>query len=221
MARRHELTRRIVAAGLVPIIRVGDAATARAIAEAILAGGIPVLEVTLTTPGAVDVIADLVAAHGRESLIGAGSVISGEQAKQAIDAGASFIVAPNTNEVVLAVCEANSVAAMPGALTPSEVVTAWELGGDLIKVFPCDNVGGAGYIRALKAPLPQIPLVPTGGVTLANCAEFIHAGAEAVAVGSSLMSRRAIEAGDWESIAEQARQFGAAVAAARTKSAPV
>lgn len=221
MARRHELTRRIVAAGVVPIIRVADAATARAIAEAILAGGIPVLEVTLTTPGAVDVIADLVAAHGRTNLIGAGSVISGEQAKQAIDAGASFIVAPNTNEVVLAVCEANSVAAMPGALTPTEVVTAWELGGDLIKVFPCDNVGGAGYLRALKAPLPQIPLVPTGGVTLANCAEFIQAGAEAVAVGSSLMSKQAIETGDWESIADLARQFSAAVAAARTRSAPV
>lgn len=215
MGKREETVRAIVACGVVPIIRVNSSATARHIADAIIAGGLPVLEVTLTTPGALEVIAALQRDYVGRCLIGAGSVINAGQARQAVDAGVSFLVSPNTEPAVLKVAAANGVASMPGALTPTEVVRAYDEGGDLIKIFPCDNVGGAAYIRALKAPLPQIPLVPTGGVTLANCGEFIRAGSEAVAVGSSLMDRASIEAGDWQAIAVQARQFAKAVASAR------
>lgn len=215
MSGKAAVRDKLVGIGVVPIIRVDSADQAKRIADAILAGGIQCLEVTLTTPGALAVIKSLVEAHGDSFAIGAGSVLDPESARMAIDAGASFIVSPNTRRETLELCRRYGVISCPGALTPTEVVTAWEQGGDLIKVFPCGNLGGASYIKALKAPLPQIDLVPTGGVELDNVAEFIKAGATAVAVGSSLMDKQAIAAGDWNAIADLAKRFIAAVAAAR------
>ncbi|MCC7491897.1 MAG: bifunctional 4-hydroxy-2-oxoglutarate aldolase/2-dehydro-3-deoxy-phosphogluconate aldolase [Fimbriimonadaceae bacterium] len=205
----------LVSGGVVPIIRVDSADTALRIADAILAGGIACLEVTLTTPGALQVIEEVARRHGRGFAIGAGTVLDPESARLAINAGASFIVSPNTRRKTLELCLRYGIISCPGALTPTEVVTAWEQGGDLIKVFPCGNLGGASYIKALKAPLPQIDLVPTGGVELDNVGSFIKAGATAVAVGASLMRQEAIAAGDWAAIAALAGQFVAAVAAAR------
>ena len=215
MSAKAAVRDKLVANGVVPIIRVGSASQAKKIADAILAGGIECLEVTLTTPGALEVIESLVKTHGDSFAIGAGSVLDPESARLAINAGASFIVSPNTRLSTLELCRRYGVISCPGALTPTEVVTAWENGGDLIKVFPCGNVGGASYIKALKAPLPQIDLVPTGGVDLGNVADFIKAGATAVAVGSSLMDKKSLADEDWDAIAELAKRFIAAVAEAR------
>ncbi|MBI2303004.1 MAG: bifunctional 4-hydroxy-2-oxoglutarate aldolase/2-dehydro-3-deoxy-phosphogluconate aldolase, partial [Armatimonadetes bacterium] len=156
----------LVDGGVVPIVRVAAPETALRIAEAILRGGIGCLEVTLTVPGALKVIEKLAEEHGGRFAIGAGTVLDPESARLAIAAGASFIVSPNTRRETLELCQRYGVVSCPGALTPTEVLTAWEQGGDLIKVFPCGNVGGPSYIKALKAPLPQIDLVPTGGVDL-------------------------------------------------------
>jgi 2-dehydro-3-deoxyphosphogluconate aldolase/(4S)-4-hydroxy-2-oxoglutarate aldolase len=215
MNTKQSIQTRLAAVGVIPIIRIDNAEKALRIAEAILRGGIPCLEVTLTTPGALGVIGGLASEYGGQFLIGAGTVLDAESARAAIDAGATFIVSPNTRRETLELCRRHGVVSCPGALTPTEIVTAWEQGGDLIKVFPVDNMGGARYIRALKAPLPQIDLVPTGGIDLGNVAEHITAGATAVAVGSSLMDRKLIEAGDWAGIATQAARFVAAVAQAR------
>lgn len=215
MSSKAAVRERIVSGGVVPIIRVDTADQALHIADAILEGGIACLEVTLTVPGALGVIETIARRYGTQFAIGAGTVLDPESARLAINAGASFIVSPNTRAETLAMCLRYGVISCPGALTPTEVVTAWEHGGDLIKVFPCNNLGGASYIKALKAPLPQIDLVPTGGVELDNCGEFIKAGATAVAVGSSLMDKRAIEAGDYAAIASLAGRFVAAVAEAR------
>lgn len=206
---------KLVEVGIVPIVRVGRADTAARIAEAILEGGIPCLEVTLTTPGALTVIGDLVKRWGGDFAIGAGTVLDPESARMAIEAGASFIVSPNTRLETLQLCRRYGVVSLPGALTPTEVVHAWEQGGDLVKVFPIDNMGGAKYLKALKAPLPQIDLVPTGGIDLGNIAEHIRAGASAVAVGSSLMDKQLVSAGDWRGIAALAARFVEAVREAR------
>lgn len=215
MTGKQKVYQTLVEGGVVPIVRVESPETALHIADAILKGGIACLEVTLTVPGALSVIERLAGKYGNEFAIGAGTVLDPESARLAINAGACFIVSPNTRTETLALCQRYGIISCPGALTPTEVLTAWEQGGDLIKVFPCDNVGGASYIKALKAPLPQIDLVPTGGVTLENAAEFIQAGATAVAVGSSLMDKRAIVAHDWDAIAAQAKRFVAAVQEAR------
>lgn len=212
---KHGVLSRLLAGGVVPIVRIDSAERARRIADAILDGGIPCLEITLTTPGALGVIHDLAEQYGSDFLIGAGSVLDPESARLAIDAGACFIVSPNTRRATIELCQRYGVVACPGALTPTEVVTAWEAGGDLIKVFPVDNLGGPAYIKALRAPLPQIALVPTGGVGLHNVTDHIRAGAAAVAVGSSLMDKQAVADGDWRAIAAKARQFVERVAQAR------
>jgi 2-dehydro-3-deoxyphosphogluconate aldolase/(4S)-4-hydroxy-2-oxoglutarate aldolase len=212
---KQDVRGKLLGVGVVPIVRVDNADTALRIAEAILEGGIPCLEVTLTTPGALKVIAEVSSRFGGEFAIGAGTVLDPESARLAIDSGACFIVSPNTRRETLELCRRYGVVSCPGALTPTEVVTAWEQGGDLIKVFPVDNMGGAKYIKALKAPLPQIDLVPTGGIDLGNIAEHIKAGAAAVAVGSSLMDKQSIDASDWQAIAAKARRFVETVAEAR------
>lgn len=215
MTGKQAIRALLVDGGVVPIVRVQTADQALQIAGAILSGGIRCLEVTLTVPGALGVIERLAREYGDDFAIGAGTVLDAESARLAINAGARFIVSPNTRRATLGMCQRYGVISCPGALTPTEVLTAWEQGGDLIKVFPCDNVGGASYIKALKAPLPQIDLVPTGGVDLTNVGDFIRAGATAVAVGSSLMDKSAIARGDWAAIAELAKRFIEAVAAAR------
>lgn len=211
----HRVLEQIKTAGLIPIIRIDSADRAKRIADAILQGGIPCLEVTLTTPGALEVISSLRAEFGTDFAIGAGTVLDAESARAAISAGALFTVSPNTRRETIELCRRYGVVSCPGAMTPTEVVVAWEQGADLVKVFPVDNVGGPAYIKALRAPLPQIDLVPTGGVDLSNVAEHIKAGAAAVGVGSSLMSKKLIAAEDWAGIADLARQFTAAVQAAR------
>jgi len=208
---------RIIEVGIVPVVRASSPAEARMAAEAVCKGGISIVEITMTVPGAVDVIRELAKGSGKEILIGAGTVLNAEMARRCLDAGAEFLVSPGFNHdmVELAVREGKLV--MAGALTPTEVITAWEAGADFVKVFPCGQVGGAKYIRALKGPLPQIPLVPTGGVNLNTAAEFIEAGAAALGVGGELVQAEALTAGKTEVIVENARKFLEIVKRARAQ----
>jgi 2-dehydro-3-deoxyphosphogluconate aldolase / (4S)-4-hydroxy-2-oxoglutarate aldolase len=193
--------------GLVPVVRAESADQAKRAVAAIMAGGVSVLEVTMTVPGAVDVIEQLSQAFGSEALIGAGTVLDPETANKCISAGAQFIVSPALNEETIAFCRARDIAIFPGALTPTEVVRAWNAGADAVKVFPAGAVGGASYLKALKAPLPHIELVPTGGVSLKTAADFIKAGAMALGVGADLVDMQALRDGNDQLITERARQF--------------
>lgn len=201
--------------GLVPVIRAESAAVALQIVEALVAGGIRTLEITMTVPDALDAIRAVADRFGNGVLLGAGTVTSRELAEGAVDAGAEFLVTPCVVPEVIALARARGVAVLPGALTPTEVFTAWSLGGDIIKVFPASNVGGAAYLKALKGPFPQIPLCPTGGVNLQTIADFVKAGAVAVGVGGELVSKAAIDRGDYAQITAAARQYVAAFNAAR------
>jgi 2-dehydro-3-deoxyphosphogluconate aldolase/(4S)-4-hydroxy-2-oxoglutarate aldolase len=201
--------------GLVPIVRTDSADNALRAAQAICRAGLRALEVTMTVPRALRVIEKLADEFGGEMLIGAGSVLDAETARNCMLAGAEFFVTPSLNPKTIEMCHRYSKIIMPGALTPTEVLTAWEAGADLVKVFPCGNVGGPSYIKALKAPLPQVLMVPTGGVRLDNVAEFLKAGASAVAVGSELCDKQAMATGRFEVIEENARQFREAVLQAR------
>jgi 2-dehydro-3-deoxyphosphogluconate aldolase/(4S)-4-hydroxy-2-oxoglutarate aldolase len=214
MSRAHTL-RRISDIGIIPVVRATSAAEAVAIGDAIVAGGIDALEITMTVPGAVDVVKEVVKRYGDRLLIGAGTVLDAEQARACVAAGARFIVSPIVDEGTIAECRHADVAIIPGALTPTEVVRAWRAGADLVKVFPCSAVGGASYIKALRAPLPQIPLVPTGGVTLDTVAGFFAAGAAAVGVGADLCNVVAVRRGDAHLITDTARAYVRAVQIAR------
>jgi 2-dehydro-3-deoxyphosphogluconate aldolase/(4S)-4-hydroxy-2-oxoglutarate aldolase len=200
--------------GLVPVVRAETSDQARRAVAAIMAGGVNVLEVTMTVPGAISVIEQLAKAFG-EALIGAGTVLDSETADKCIQAGAQFIVSPSLNEETIAFCRAQDVAIFPGALTPTEVVRAWNAGADAVKVFPAGAVGGASYLRALKAPLPHIELIPTGGVSLKTAADFIKAGAMALGVGADLVDMKALRDGNDQLITERARQFLEVVREAR------
>jgi 2-dehydro-3-deoxyphosphogluconate aldolase/(4S)-4-hydroxy-2-oxoglutarate aldolase len=193
--------------GLIPVVRAESAEQAMRAVEAIKAGGVSVLEVTMTVPGAIAVIEQLTKAFGAEAVIGAGTVLDPETADRCIQAGAQFIVSPALNEETINFCRARDVAIFPGALTPTEVVRAWKAGADAVKVFPAGAVGGASYLKALKAPLPQIELVPTGGVSLKTAADFIKAGAMALGVGADLVDTKALREGNDQLITERARQF--------------
>jgi 2-dehydro-3-deoxyphosphogluconate aldolase/(4S)-4-hydroxy-2-oxoglutarate aldolase len=193
--------------GLVPVVRAESADQAKRAVAAIMAGGVSVLEVTMTVPGAIDVIKQLSQAFGAEALIGAGTVLDPETANKCIQAGAQFIVSPALNEDTIGFCRKQDVAIFPGALTPTEVVRAWNAGADAVKVFPAGAVGGASYLKALKAPLPQIELVPTGGVSLKTAADFINAGAMALGVGADLVDMKALRDGNAQLITERAQQF--------------
>ena len=212
---RSEVIQRIRDVGVIPVVRASSAPKACAVVEAIQAGGISVLEITMTVPGAVEIIEQLVQRFGDESLVGAGTVLDREVARACIDAGAKFIVSPALNLETIAYCRERNAAVMPGALTPTEVVAAWNAGADFVKVFPCGAVGGATYIKSLKAPLPQIELVPTGGVNLKTAAGFIEAGAAAIGVGADLVDVKAIRAGEAGKITEMARAYVEVVRNAR------
>jgi 2-dehydro-3-deoxyphosphogluconate aldolase/(4S)-4-hydroxy-2-oxoglutarate aldolase len=201
--------------GIVPIVRADSAEKALRAAQAVCRGGLRALEVTMTVPKAIHVIEKVADEFGGEMLIGAGSVLDAETARACMLAGAEFFVTPSLNPKTIEICHRYGKVVMPGALTPTEVLTAWEAGADLVKIFPCGNVGGPKYIRALKAPLPQVPMVPTGGVSLDNTVEFFKAGASAVAVGSELCDKQAMADGRFEVIEENARQFLEAVRKAR------
>ena len=198
--------------GVIPVVRCDSADVAIRVTDVLIDAGLPVAEITFTVPDAVDVIAKLARRRG---VIGAGTVTSAEQARAVIRAGAEFIVSPGFVPEVIEVEKAAGVTMMPGALTPTEILNAQRAGADLIKVFPIQSLGGPSYLRALRGPFPDIPLVPTGGVDLGNVAEFIRAGAAAVGVGSELISRQALAAGNYATIAERAALFVAAVAQAR------
>ena len=207
--------KRIEEVGIVPVVRATSSEEAVAVAEIIREGGIPIVEITMTVPGAITVIAELSKRYGDEVLVGAGTVLDPETARSCIAAGAQFIISPALNLQTIELCKLQRIAIFPGALTPTEVVTAWDAGADAIKVFPCSAVGGASYLRALKAPLPDVKLVPTGGVSLATAKDFIAAGAWALGVGADLVNTKAIKAGDRESVVAAARNYVAAVREAR------
>ena len=213
---RNATVSKLLEIGVVPIIRTASSDTALQAARAVHRGGIHLLEVTMTVPGALSVLETLADEFGDDLLLGAGSVLDPETARAAMLAGARFIVTPGLNVKTVEICKRYSIAALPGALTPTEVITAWETGADMVKIFPVDNMGGPKYIKALKAPLPQIDLVPTGGVDLENLADFLKAGASAVAVGSSLMKKAALKEGRYELIEEAAKEFLRVATAART-----
>lgn len=192
--------------GLVPVLRAESEEQALAIAAAIAAGGVTVLEITMTVPGAVRVITRLVKERP-DLLIGAGTVLDAETARVCILEGAQFVVSPALNLGTIEMCHRYSVPVLPGALTPTEVVTAWQAGADVIKIFPASALGGAKYLKSLKAPLPQVEMIPTGGVSLATAKEFLEAGAFALGVGADLVDTKAIAAGQPEKITESAKRY--------------
>src|SRR5258708_327830 len=208
---------RIRGVGIIPVVRAQSGDEALAAVDAICAGGIPILEITMTVPGAVKIIKELTKRLGDEALIGAGTVLDSETARQCIDAGARFVVSPSLDVPTIDACRSLRVPVFPGAMTPTEVVTAWKAGADAVKVFPANAVGGATYVKSLRAPLPQIELIPTGGVSLTNVAEFMAAGALAVGVGADLVDLAAVRDGDAASITAKAREYVAVVNAARAR----
>ena len=205
----------IIEIGLVPIVRVSSAESAFQAIEAIHRGGVRVAEITMTVPGAVRVLEKLADRFGDAMILGAGTVLDPETARACMLAGAQFFVTPALNLATIEMAKRYSKAIFPGALTPTEVLTAWEAGADAIKIFPCSAVGGPKYIKALKAPFPQIQMIPTGGVNLLTVGDFLKAGACAVAVGSELVDTPTVEQGRFDVIEERARQYLAAVASAR------
>jgi 2-dehydro-3-deoxyphosphogluconate aldolase / (4S)-4-hydroxy-2-oxoglutarate aldolase len=207
---------RIEAIGVVPVIRASSADEAARVIDAIAEGGIDVFEITMTVPGAVGLIQDIGTKYGDSAVVGAGTVMDPETAERCIDAGAQFVISPSLNLDTIAACRAQGIAVMPGALTPTEIVTAWNAGADFVKVFPAEALGGATYLKNLKGPLPHVKIIPTGGVSLANAADFIRAGARAVGVGTELVNLNAIRAGNPGLIKERARQYLQIVKEART-----
>jgi len=193
--------------GIIPVVRARSAEEAIAVVEAIRVGGIPIIEITMTIPGAIGLVAQVVERYNEEVLVGAGTVLDGETARACILAGAGFIVSPALNLGTIEMCRRYSIAVCPGALTPTEVLTAWQAGADVVKIFPCGAMGGAKYLRALKAPLPQIELIPTGGVSVTTAGEFIRAGAFAIGVGADLVDTKAIRDGQAEKVTEAARSY--------------
>jgi 2-dehydro-3-deoxyphosphogluconate aldolase/(4S)-4-hydroxy-2-oxoglutarate aldolase len=215
---REKILQQIHKVGIVPVLRASSAESAIAAAAAIEAGGVPVLEITMTVPGAIDVIRAVVKSSGARVLVGAGTVLDPETARACILAGAQFIVSPSLNVKTIELCRRYSVPVIPGALTPTEIIHAWEAGADVVKVFPCGAVGGAKYLAALRGPMPQIDLIPTGGVSLSNAAEFLAAGAFALGVGGDLVDSSALAQGRQEVIAENARKYVTLVKQSRAAS---
>ncbi|MBX3440811.1 MAG: bifunctional 4-hydroxy-2-oxoglutarate aldolase/2-dehydro-3-deoxy-phosphogluconate aldolase [Planctomyces sp.] len=215
MSREQQL-QRVLDSGLVAIIRAPSGELLVDVAQALLAGGIEVIEVTLTVPNALQVISDVRQALGDRILLGAGTILDPETARAALLAGAEFLVTPTVNPRVIELCRRYDKVVMPGAFTPTEVLTAWEAGADVVKLFPAE-IGGPGHLRALKGPFPQIRLLPTGGVNLETLGEFVKAGACAVGLGTALVEKQALESRNLDRITEQARRFVAAMATARGK----
>jgi 2-dehydro-3-deoxyphosphogluconate aldolase / (4S)-4-hydroxy-2-oxoglutarate aldolase len=215
MRTREEVWQYISEIGIVPVVRAPSPELAIAAAKAVCAGGIPIVEITMTVPGAIGVIQELTQSMGRHILVGAGTVLGAETAARCLDAGAEFLVSPGFDFETVKLANLQERLIMAGALTPTEVITAWKAGSDFVKVFPCGNVGGASYIRALRAALPQIPMVPTGGVNLETASDFLCAGASALGVGGELISAAALKSGNWDAITENARLFVTIVRQAR------
>lgn len=215
MSTKEELLKRLEQDVLVPVVRAPSAELATLAVEAILEGGISIFEITLTVPGAVEVIQNLRQRFGARALIGAGTVLSAEQAAACLDAGAQFVVSPGLDLATVELVKRRGAPIMPGALTPTEVITAWKAGADMVKIFPCSAMGGAKYLKALKGPLPQVKMLPTGGVNASTAHEYLAAGAAALGIGSELVDAQALAAGKVDVITARAKELVAAVSAAR------
>jgi len=217
---RYAVLKALANLGLVPVLRAESAEQALALADAIAAGGVTTLEVTMTVPGAIRVMRAL-AEQRPDILIGAGTVLDPETARMCILEGAQYVVSPALNLNTIEMCHRYSVPVLPGALTPTEVITAWEAGADVIKIFPASALGGAKYLKSVKAPLPHVEMIPTGGVSLSTAREFLEAGAFALGVGADLVDLRAIAEGHPETITENASKYLAVVRAFRESQAAV
>jgi 2-dehydro-3-deoxyphosphogluconate aldolase/(4S)-4-hydroxy-2-oxoglutarate aldolase len=204
--RKEQIVERMREIGLVPVLRAESEEQALGIASAIAAGGVTVLEITMTVPGAIRVMSRLTKDRP-DILIGAGTVLDAETARMCMLEGAQFVVSPALNLKTIEMCHRYSIPVLPGALTPTEVVTAWQAGADVIKVFPASALGGAKYLKSLKAPLPQVEMIPTGGVSLATAKEFLEAGSFALGVGADLVDTKAMSEGKPEKITESAKKY--------------
>ena len=204
--RKEQIVEKLREIGLVPVLRAESEEQALGIASAIAAGGVTVLEITMTVPGAIRVMARLTKERP-DILIGAGTVLDAETARMCMLEGAQFVVSPALNLKTIEMCHRYSIPVLPGALTPTEVVTAWQAGADVIKVFPASALGGAKYLKSLKAPLPQVEMIPTGGVSLATAKEFLEAGSFALGVGADLVDTKAMAEGKPEKITESAKKY--------------
>jgi 2-dehydro-3-deoxyphosphogluconate aldolase/(4S)-4-hydroxy-2-oxoglutarate aldolase len=213
--KRHEVRARIEDSGILPSVRVNSRELARYAAETVYSAGIPVVEITMTTPGALDVIDDL-AKRYPDMAVGAGTVLDEEAARLCVEAGARFITSPGFIPEVVAYTNKVNIVALPGALTPTEIIAAWKAGSDLVKIFPTGHIGGIQYVRALKVPLPQIPLIATGGVNQLTASDFILAGATAIGLGGELLPREALHFHQTDRIHELAGRFLSLVRDARS-----
>jgi 2-dehydro-3-deoxyphosphogluconate aldolase / (4S)-4-hydroxy-2-oxoglutarate aldolase len=212
--KKQEVRALIEKIGIVPVIRTASPEEARFAAEAVWQGGIPIVEITMTIPQALDVISEMVK-NIPNLLVGAGTVVNQELALQCFDVGAQFLVTPGFSQKTVAAAHNLDMLIMAGALTPTEVMTAWDAGVDFVKIFPCSNMGGPSYIKALKGPLPHVPLVPTGGVNLETAADYIHAGAAALGVGGELVLKHAFQERKPELISNLAMRYAQLVQEAR------
>lgn len=212
---RETILARLLAGGVVPVVRTATAEAALRSIEALYEGGIQVAEITMTVPGAIQALEKLADQFGDKILLGAGTVLDPETCRICMLAGAQFFVTPSLDRPTIEMAKRYSKVILPGALTPTEVKTAWDAGADIVKVFPCGNVGGAKYIKALKGPFPHIEMAPTGGVNLETAGEFIKAGACSVAVGGELIDAKTIAEGKFEVFTERARQYLQVVKEAR------
>ncbi len=214
--KKEEVLAKIHQVGVMPGIRTSSAEDGRFAADAIAQGGIPIIEITLTMPRAIDVISDIVR-NSPNLIVGAGTVLDLETARQCLDAGARFLTSPGLDLKIVEFAVKENVLVIAGAMTPTEVITAWQAGSELVKVFPCAPIGGPAYIRALRGPFPQVPMIAAGGVNQETAADFIMAGAAALGVGGRLIPKAAIENRQPEQISELARRFLRIVQTARKK----
>jgi len=210
-----EVQEQLEAAGIIPVLRARSAKEALGVVEAMVAGGVTVIEVTMTVPGAIDVLKELKRSYGSKLLLGSGTVTDAAECAATIEAGAEFVVSPSLHMDVIAETKKRDKVSLPGALTPTEVITAWRAGADFVKVFPCSAMGGASYLKSLKAPFPYLRLVPTGGVTLQTAAGFLEAGASALGVGADLVNLQALADGKPEIITNTARGYIEVIARTR------
>jgi len=217
---KEEVQARIEEIGIVPAVRLSSAEDARFATEAVSDGGIPIVEITMTVPGAIDVISDL-ARNSPELIVGAGTLFDIETARRCLNAGATFLTSPGLDVAIVEFARKENVVVLAGALTPTEVTTAWKAGADYVKVFPCAQIGGDSYIKALKRPFPQVRLIAAGGVNRRTAANFILAGASAIGVGGELIPKDAIHLRQAERIHELARRFVSFVNSARARMAAV
>jgi 2-dehydro-3-deoxyphosphogluconate aldolase / (4S)-4-hydroxy-2-oxoglutarate aldolase len=204
---REETKKILEQAGLIPVLRASSVQTGHALVDAMMAGGITVVEVTMTVPNALTLLRELKQRHGDKLLLGSGTVTDAAQTQATIDAGAEFVVSPSLHLDVIAKTKERGKVSIPGALTPTEVITAWRAGADYVKVFPCSAMGGASYLKSLLAPFPELKLIPTGGVTLQTAADFLKAGARALGVGTDLVNAAAIAEGKPEIVTTAARDY--------------